>query len=165
MMPNSPSAPPVDEEFYAQSPLEMPHEFPKDTLAAEEIIVCPAANEESDGYYSTQGNYNVAERTPTTENNVEIEEGIRNIPSEVTWFLKAAANEGIDLKRSYKRSLYCKSSAVVTLYLGSSSSGNKVFVFCSANLRDAGFVYAKSFTSFFLHDIESAVPVVMLGVP
>lgn len=163
MMPHTPSAPPIDEEFYAQSPLEMPHEVPKDTLAAEEIIVCPAANEGSDGYYSTQGNCNVAERTPTTENNVEIEEGSRNIPSEVSWFLKTAANEGIDLKRSYKRSLYCKSS-VVTLYLGSSSSG-KVFVFCSANLRDAGFVYAKSFTSFFLHDIESAVPMVMLGVP
>jgi hypothetical protein len=157
-MPYSPSAPPIDEDFYSHSQLERLSEVPKDTIAADEIIARRMAFEESEGYRCTQRSSDVVATTIPPGISAEIEEGIRNLPCEVAWFLATAANEGIDLRRSYKRRLFCKAS-VVTLYLGSSSSG-KVFIFSPANLRDAGFVYTKSFTSFSFQDIESAAPVV-----
>lgn len=156
-MPLSPSAPPTEakEEPYAHSPKES-HQVAADRIFAHQLL---AEETEEDGEHRGDCSVgSVSRRTAAAVGNVELEEGIAGVPSEVTWFLETAAAGGIDLRRSYKKRLFFKPSAV-TLWLDWSSPGNAYF-WCSADLRDAGFFYQKSCTSFFFRDIVSAVPVV-----
>jgi hypothetical protein len=162
-MPLLPSAPPIEAEEvpYAHSPKEGLHEV-MNQVAADRIFAHHLLEDESkEEHIGDFLKESVLKNVVAAVDGAELEEGIARVPSEVSWFLATTAVAGgIDLRRIYKSRLLCKPSTV-TLWLDSSTSGS-AYLWCSADLRDAGFSYQESRTSFFFHDIVSIVPAVTI---